>query len=226
MAYKTCCYLVAASFFLALPANAAILGSVEEFSSPGTNGWAGGALLSNPGTGGVNGSGDGYLSISRSIAANLGAHSNTELNYKGNWIEAGIGVVTFYLNDVATDEVFEFHLLLSDGQSGFGKTTYQYNTGFDPPNNSWQQYTVDFSDPADWTKTRGTASFESVLQNVDVLHFRHDLVPYISSPNSILGDLGIDHISLVPEPSTAILMAIGFSALSMTRCFVRRVTNG
>lgn len=208
MIRNICNWFIVAALGMTLPANAATLGFIDDFSGPGTNGWGGGVTVSNPDTGGVDGVADGFLRLSRPGPSNLGTHSGGNPNYQGDWIAAGITGVTFYLNDVGADEAFQIHLLLSDAQGGAG-TTYQHDTGFDPPNDEWQQYDVDLSDPGQWTRIRGSASFESVLQDVQVLHFRHDLAPYVELPNTIAGDVGIDNISLVPEPTTLITLALG-----------------
>ena len=51
-------------------------GLIDDFMAPGTNSWSGGAALSNPGSGGVDGAGDGFLLISRTpFSGNLGARS-------------------------------------------------------------------------------------------------------------------------------------------------------
>ncbi len=172
----------------------ATLNFVDEFSSPGTNGWGGGTPVSNPGTGGVGGPGDGYLLISNSLPGNFGARSGNPA-YVGDWRAAGITTVTFYLNDVNAPQAFEIHLVLATAGGSLG-TAWQYNSGFSPPNGTWQKYAVGVTNGANWTRIFGTDTFETVLHNVGVFHLRHDLAPYVNSPDAISGDLGIDRIKL------------------------------
>jgi hypothetical protein len=189
-------------------ASAVILGFVDDFSGPDTNGWYSFNSNTNPGTGGVGGAGDGYLLIASDVVFNFGTHNDTA-NYAGDWEAAGITEVSFFLNDVNAPEEFFFHFLLSGAPPGQQETSWQSNVGYQPPNGTWQQYFVDLTTGgADWARIRGAASFEDVLHNVDNAHFRHDLPPYNQYPDGILGDLGIDQITLLPEPTTVILFGL------------------
>lgn len=180
-------------------------GFVENFSAAGTAGWGGLIGATNPGTGGVGGAGDGFLRLAHTSPGNFGA-MNTGANYLGNWDAAGISQVSFYLNDIDTNQDFAFRLLLSTpgGSSG---TTWQHNLGLNPPNGQWQQYLIDLGDEAQWTRIRGDLSLAQVRQNVGTLHFRHDLAPYFTSPDPLAGELGVDSIALVvPEPASAVFL--------------------
>lgn len=196
--------------FLVAPSFAVVLGFMDDFSTPGTHGWSTLNGTSNPGTGGVNGAGDGYLLISSDIVFNFGAY-NAEPAYQGDWLAAGIGQVSFYLNDVNTDEAFFFHFLLSGGPPWREFTTWQCDTGCEPPNGSWAPYTADLTTGGvGWTRIRGDATFDEVLQYVDRAHFRHDLPPYTQYPDGISGDLGIDNIALRPAPTPGDLDCDGY----------------
>jgi hypothetical protein len=45
------------------------------------------------------------------------------------------------------------------------------------------------------------------VADVSDAHFRHDLAPFLTSPDPIKGDIGIGNITLVPEPGTLTLLA-------------------
>lgn len=193
---------------LCVPAWGQTAGFVDDFSLPGTNGWTSFNANTNPGTGGVGGAGDGYLNIEQAnFPFNFGSH-NDGSNYAGNWTAAGINQVSFFLNDVNTDEDFSFHFLVTGYESNpdGGESSWLYNTGFQPPNGAWQQYVVDLTSDANWTRIRGNASLAEVLADVADAHFRHDVAPFILSPDQIVGDIGIDNITLVPEPGTMTLL--------------------
>lgn len=192
-----------------------LIGLNDDFSSSGLNGWANrtASTHSNPGTGGVDGASDGFLMIEDSFG-NLGT-SNEDARYAGDWRAAGVGSISLYLNDVGTDDDIEFHVLISSETNAAG-TTWQYNTGFDPPHNSWQPYTVDVMDASNWTRIRGSLSLDATLGSAQKFHLRHDESPYFSSPDQLDdSDVGIDNISLllVPEPSSVAMF--GASALMM-----------
>lgn len=173
-------------------------GFLEDFSDSTTAGFIGGAMLSNPGTGGADGAGDGYLAIARPDTApgNLGAF-NAGPDYTGNYIAAGVGKVVFQLNDVEADQAFEIHLSI-----GNGGNFWQYNVGFSPPEQSWAEFEVDLTDSLNFTQTIGTANYTLALTSVDRLHLRHDLAPYILSPDPIGGQVGVDDILLTAEPTS------------------------
>src|SRR5688572_13412178 len=187
-------------------ARAVTTGLVDNFAS-GTNGWGSSTGVTNPGAGGVGGAGDGFLRIANSFFGNFGAMS-TSPSYIGDWTGAGVTDVSFHLNDVDADQNFSFRFLVST-PGGSAGTTWQYNTGLNPPNGSWQQYTINLSDESQWTRLRGTDSLAQVLANVGTAHFRHDVAPYFSNPDPIQGEIGIDNITLiVPEPSAACGLAL------------------
>lgn len=208
MTKRTCIAALIVLTSFAGPVWGQLAGFVDDFSSPGTNGWISINLNTNPGTGGVGGAGDGYLNIEQTPDPfNFGSH-NDGPNYAGNWTAAGITGVSFYLNDVNTDEDFSFHFLVTGAEGAIdGESTWQFNTGFQPPNGSWQQYSVDLTSDANWTRIRGSSSLADVLADVADAHFRHDLEPFVTSPDPIAGDIGIDNIMLIPEPGTISLLA-------------------
>lgn len=171
------------------------VGIGDSFKGPDTNGWGGGTPTSNPGTGGVDGAGDGYLLLSSPFSGNYGSRSSAH-GYVGSYIEAGVTLVSFDLNDVDAPQAFSIHFLIT---GGVPETTWQYNAGFTPPNNQWQRYSVDLADEANWTRTSGTNTFTQVLNDVTRIHFRHDLPPYAQFPDAIAGTLGIDDIELATD---------------------------
>lgn len=167
-------------------------GYIETFSGTSLGGFTGGSALSNPGTGGFQGAGDGFLRISTAVATNFGANSSLNPAFAGDYLLAGVDEIRLRLNDVGADEAFEIHVGI--GNAG---NFWQYNTGFAPPNGSWGEFVVPLNGPAGWTQIVGlSGTFQDALQTADRILVRHDLAPYISTPNTIRGDLGVDHIEL------------------------------
>jgi hypothetical protein len=180
----------------------AVPGFVEDFAS-GIGGFSGGSLTisyTNPGTGGVNGAGDGYLQLANSVSFHFGTKSTTD-SYRGDYLEAGITQIRVSLNDVGTDQGLEIHVSVVSGS-----TVWQYNQGFAPPENAWAEFTVALQDSAAFTRVRGADGFAATLQNVGLILIRHDQAPYIGEPNNIQADMGIDRLQLVGatpvEPAT------------------------
>ena len=172
----------------ATPAN----GFGEDFApANGTAGFIGGALLSNPGTGGRGGAGDGYLRMARdTFPGHLGCF-NSGPAYAGDYLAAGVRYIVFWLNDVDTDDALEIHLSI-----GTNSNFWQHNVGFTPPEHGWAVFSVDLADSASFTRIIGlTGSYTLALTTADRLHWRHDLPPYSQSPDFILGQVGLDGIS-------------------------------
>jgi hypothetical protein len=186
----------------------AVLGFTERFPGTSTNGWTGGSQISNPGTGGLDGVGDGYILISTLPAGGkLGAYSDGPW-YAGNWTTAGITQVQLWLNDVNAPQPLEIHVSLGNSAGG---NFWQYNVGFVPVNGVWTQFTVDLTNPANFTKINtGPGTFAQALAAVDKIHVRYDLAPFTQAPNTIAGDFGLDDVlltngtaSVEPRPGAA-----------------------
>lgn len=186
LAWLTLVSITAPSVVAAAPT----VGFLEEWSSTTTS-WGGGGFPTNPGTGGFLGDGDGYLRIANSFPGHLGSFS-VGGEYVGDWMAAGITQVGVWLNDVDTDDPLEIHFLIGVAQSNI----WQYNVGFLPPENAWGQFLVDLSSSVNWTRTQGTGTFTAALQNVDRVLWRHDLAPYVQTPDNIQADVGVDHMLL------------------------------
>jgi hypothetical protein len=170
-----------------------VLGFVENFTGTSLSTWDGGAIESNPGTGGQGGAGDGYLHFltPNGTQRHLGVRS-FGAEYVGNWTAAGINRVTFWLNDVGANQALEMHFSIG----GFS-SLWQYNAGFLPPENSWGEFAVDLANPAGWTQIIGAAgTLAEALQNVEVVHVRHDNAPFAQFPDQIDGEVGMDRVLL------------------------------
>jgi hypothetical protein len=170
---------------------------VENFAS-GTAGFGGGSTsYTNPGTGGVDGVGDGFLRIFNTAPSHFGTRVLSG-PFTGDYVAANITHVRFWLNDVETDQAFEITFAI-----GSDLNLWRWNTPFLPPHQTWQQYEVDLRDPGQFTRARGTGTYEEALAGVTRLHLRHDLQPYILSPDGIAGQLGVDKVelaSITPVP--------------------------
>ncbi len=189
----------------------------EDFSgSVGNAGFDGGfgtIFFTNPGTGGVDGTDDGFLLVNSVATGNFGAADNG-LIFSGlnvDYIDSGVTEIDFWLNDVGEFDDFEIHLSIGTRPGSI----WTFTEGFVPANGEWNQFSVDLSDETLWTRTHGSeGTFEDALRNVSGFVFRHDNAPYTLLPNQTMGDLGIDNIALVPEPATlAILLLAGGWAL-------------
>ena len=184
------------------------LGFRESFPGTSSQGWGGGltgAVISNPGTGGVAGTGDGYLQIVTGFPTNWGSFA-TAPAYSGDWIAAGVTQMRLQLSDIGPQNPLEVHFAI--GNTG---NLWQYDVGFVPPPGAWGLFVVDLTNAGAFTQTIGLGTFQQALQAVDRVHFRHDLVPFVQGPDPIQVDGGIDDILLTngvvgvePGPPTVI----------------------
>lgn len=177
---------------------APVAGFTEHFTAAGDlGGFSGQATLSNPGTGGFDGSNDGFLRMSRQqFAAQLGAR-NSDAQYTGNWLAAGITHVELMLKDVDEDQNLEIHFCIGN-VSNF----WQYNIGFIPPGGAWGSFVVDLTDSTNFSHIIDSdgGSFAQALQETDRILVRHDQAPYAQFPDAILGEFGLDEIKLSSDP--------------------------
>jgi hypothetical protein len=173
-------------------------GFVEDWSGTTTHNWSGGSTYGNPGTGGVDGVGDGYLLMSEPFSGRMGTFS-TSAEYVGDWIGAGVTQVKFSLDDVNAPQNLEIHFSIGAGPTNF----WQYNEGFVPLPNQWTEFVVDLTDASKFTQIIGSGTFTDALQHVDRIHLRNDKAPFQQLPDPITGDVGIDHLQLL-GPTTAV----------------------
>ena len=180
-------------------AHAAVtLGFVENWPGTSVSSWGGGTPISNPGTGGTGGAGDGYLLLTNAVSSQLGANSSGP-EYVGNWTAAGITKVRLWLNDVNVQDPLEMHFSLGRAPAfPDAGNFWQYNVGFIPPAGQWNEFVVDLTS-ANWTQIIGSGSFANALTTVTRIHIRHDLAPYQKTPDFAEGDVGVDRLALTNE---------------------------
>jgi flagellar basal-body rod modification protein FlgD len=176
------------------PSHAApAIGFIERWNAPPSNStWLSNAENTNPGAGGAGGAGDGYLRIARSVFAPLGAYSDGP-EYKGNWLVANVNRIHLSLNDVDANQALEIHVSI-----GNQSNLWQYKTGFSPPEHAWAQFTVDLTDSTQFSHIIALdgKGFAAALQNADRVLVRHDLAPFSQTPDSLIGDFGLDDFEL------------------------------
>ena len=180
--------------FLAGQALAAVPGFQQDFTTD-VGGFGGGSTVTRPLTGGVGGASDPYLSIANALVNNLGAFS-TAANLTGDLPADGVTGYSFWLRDVGADDNHEIHVGVGTAFSNFWLSI----PGFTPPDGSWQQFSVDITNPSQWVQIIGTGTFQDALAASNRLLFRHDVPPLVQNPNTTAGDFGLDRIQVLPVP--------------------------
>lgn len=197
------------SLMLATPAvapAAPVLGFIERFNTGTTTTWSSAASNTNPGTGGADGAGDGYLRVAQPTVSRL-ATKSTGPEYTGDWIAANVNKLNLCLNDVDANQPLAIHVCV-----GNSINFWLYKTAFSPPENSWALYTVDLTDSTNFTQVigGGIGSFAGALRNTDRVQVRHDNPPFDMPADAMIGEFGIDNVELTnstigvePLPSSA-----------------------
>ncbi|MCP4249042.1 MAG: PEP-CTERM sorting domain-containing protein [bacterium] len=201
--YHSVAAVLTVAIMTSVVAYGAVPGFTEDFNS-GMGGFGGGSTYALIPSGGVGGAADGYLEVSTTFVAKLGARS-TANDLTGDLSGSGVTGFSFWLNDVGQDDPLEIHVGVGSAFTNFWIST----AGFGPPENSWGQFSVDLTDESGWVQIIGSGTFASALQNSDRLLFRHDGEPLGQFPPSIQGDFGLDRITVLPEPASLALLALG-----------------
>jgi hypothetical protein len=179
--------------FVVTPSLAATPGFVEDFAT-GTGGFGVlGSTVTHVTSGGVGGASDPHITISNSTSAFLGSFS-TAPDLVGNLPADGVTGYSFWLRDTGADDDLEIHVGVGTAFSNFWLSI----PGFVPPDGSWQQFTVDLTDPGQWVQIIGSGTFQAALAASDRLLFRHDVPPLTQFPEAVAADFGLDRIQVLP----------------------------
>ena len=187
-----------ASAVLAHAAHAATPGFVEDFNS-GTGGFGGGSTVTQVASGGVGGASDGFLQVSNAAPSNLGTFSQAA-PLVGNLPADHVTGYSFWLRDVGANNNHVIHVGIGTAFTNFWLSV----PGFVPPDGTWQQFSVDVTDPSQWVQIIGSGTFQQAVGNTTHLLFRHDLPPLMQNPDPASGDFGLDRIQVLPAPVPAV----------------------
>ncbi len=216
--------LAAACALLAAPTHAVVLGQSDTFQSSSTLDWRVGSPHPLPptvvATGGPAGAGDAYLLLQAEggggPASRLAAQ-NTE-QWSGNYLAAGITALTM--------DVFNFGpstlslRLLFDGDDGTSQARAWSATPIVVPAGSgWQQVVFPIL-PADLRAASG-GNVNLALGSAYSVRLYHGVNSSFPG-GSVVATLGVDNITAVPEPASALLLALGLGALLGRRALVQR----
>jgi hypothetical protein len=197
--------------------HAATPGFTEDFTT-GVGGFTGASAVIHVTSGGVGGVGDPYIEISNTTPAFLGAYSQAA-EFTGNLTASGVTGFSFWLRDTGADDDLEIHVGVGLAFSNFWLSI----DGFNPPDDGWQQFSVDFGDPSRWVQIIGPGTFQQALASTDRILFRHDVPPLVQFPNEAAGSFGLDRVTVEPvlvpilspwgRAMLAVLLAAGGASL-------------
>ena len=199
------------------PANAITVGNVDTFQGGSADGWylpEGTPLpLLVFQSGGPAGSGDGYLQLRASGQSGPGSRLVVfgSTDWLGNYIAAGVRAIEMDAINQGPDDL-QLRMYFNS-PAGSALSTVAVTL---PAGGSWTHLVFPTLPAAlSGANTAGTLA--------DVREFRlfHNDTPSFP-PSAVLGTLGIDNVSAVPEPATLLLWAAGAAMLPAVRRRGRR----
>lgn len=199
---------VAVSLILVFSASAQgaiVLGQVDDFEDGSVMNWAGGLGPVNVPDGGPLGLGDNYLHLSSNGGFGPGSHLGAfnQFQWAGDYASANVtAVVLDMANFGATD--LEIRLMLF----GLGGEFTSTNAVALPADGLWHSIALSVL-PADLTSVGGF-DINATLSGVSRLLIRHQSGPPLGPGQGtpIAAEAGLDNITAVPEPATALLVAL------------------
>lgn len=210
--------LAATAALLATPAHAVSLGQTDTFESGSTLDWRVGSPHPLPPSvvagGGPGGADDAYLLLQAeggSGPASRLAVQNTD-QWSGNYLAAGITALTM---DVYNFGPASLSLrLLFDGDDGTNQArAWSAQPVVVPAGSGWQRVVFPIL-PSNLRAGSGSVNLAlSSAYSVRLYHGVNSSFP----GGSVVATLGVDNITAVPEPASALLLALGLGALVLRR---------
>jgi hypothetical protein len=191
---------------------------INDFQSGTTESWTNGPS-SDPSwiaNGGPNGVGDGFLQIgSNGTGGSGGIPASFNLDqWSGDYDAADITFIEF---DLRLMELANGHSNLEIRLVLIGQNTDNRWTSTEafvlPEDDQWYHVSFALSE-AEMTWVLGDLSFDELFSDVGRLMIRHDEGTPSHKGTQIAALVGVDNIRAIPEPSTALLLALGLAGLA------------
>ncbi len=206
---------------LASSAHAIGFGQIDDFQDGTTQQWANGGVPGAPpvlniATGGPGGAGDRFMQIS-STGSGAGSRLTVfnRAQWLGDYIATGVTSIEVDLNNFSDIELsvrIAFKTDPGPGSSGFLSLPFILNAG-----SGWQHAVFTIS-PATMLAIGGPADFNTFFSgNFEEIRFINEVDPIDLNGDRVVGQLGIDNVHAVPEPTTFVLSATGLLALVAVR---------
>lgn len=205
-AVRACLLAAMASLPLAAPASAVSVGMLTDFEDGLTAGWLGSGMPSVMSEGGRT-----FLRATSFGGSGPGSHMAVHnfSTWRGNYQAGGVTSVQVDIANFGNAAMFMRAVL-----HGTDGTRFTSTIGQDvPADGVWRTYTFSLAE-SDLTRVLQSASYASVITNVDRLMFRHDASTPSSGGSSIATTAGYDNIRAIPAPGAAMFAVIGGAWLS------------
>jgi hypothetical protein len=187
-------------------------GQDDSFQDGTTDGWMNGGTMQpvNIATGGPQGAGDRFMELTAD-----GSGSNGKLTvfnraqWLGNYTTAGVNEIDVELNNfsgVALSIRLAFKSATFGGAPGY-VTTSAFSLA---PNSGWQHAFFSIT-PATMTAVGGPSDFATFFSAPAEFRIINATTTADLNGDNVIGQLGIDNIVAVPEPSAVFLLLAGFA---------------
>jgi hypothetical protein len=211
--YGSVVAFVVALALSATPAVATIVfGQVDDFEDGTTMNWAGGPGQSNIPSGGPAGAGDNYLQIVSTGGGGPGSKmgSFNDNQWTGDYTTAGVTSIDADIRNFGTTGALHLRLLLFGDGGNFTSTIPFVVTN----DGAWHDAVFPIT-PADLTAVDGGFDVAATLANITRFLIRHQpgAPDGVGGSPSIVGVMGMDNVTALPEPGTLGLLLLGGAAL-------------
>jgi hypothetical protein len=197
-----------------------VLGQVDDFEDGTLQSWEGNFVSPpvNVPDGGPTGLGDNFLEATSNGGVGPGSHLavfNAD-QWSGDYLTAGVTSVQVDMRNPNAAPLEMRLLLLDNGAAGGNFTSLA--TTIVPPDNQWHTYVFSLA-PADLAPVDGAFDANATLANLWRLLIRHQPgAPAGQGGGATFdGQIGLDNVTALPEPSTLSLLAIGAVGLLRRR---------
>ncbi len=190
-------------------ASAITAGQLDNFQDGTTSGWTNGGLatpVTNIATGGPAGAGDRYIQVTANGSGGAGGRLTTFnfTTWSGNFIAAGvISIQIDLLNQSAVTLSIRLAFQVDLVQNAPGYLTAPMVLA---PGSGWRHFTVTLTS-ASLIPVGGPAAFSTFFTNIGEVRIIHEVGTSNVNGDPVVGQLGIDNIRAVPEPTITALLA-------------------
>ena len=207
--------ILLALLLFARPASAIVFGQFDTFQDGTTSGWTNGPFavpVTNINGGGPAGAGDRYIRIT---ADGSGAGGRlTTFNFTtwtGDFISAGITTLEIdLLNQSAVPLSIRFAFEVELIQNAPGYLTAPMLL---PVGSGWQHFSISIT-AANVIPVGGPTPYNTFFSNIMETRIIHSVGTNDLNGDPVVGQLGIDNIHAIPEPTVSALAASGLLALA------------
>lgn len=201
--------VVLSCLFLPATASAVTFGQVDDFQDGTVENWDGAAGFFQTVGGGQGGAGDLYLEVTGDGGVGAGSRIATynQAQWSGNYLAAGVSAIEVDMANFGPTDL-EMRAFLMFGSGGDWTTTAPLLV---PADGLWRPYVFGLT-AADLTHVGGAgSSLDDTLSNLPRLMLRHQSGDPggLGEGTPVLGTLGIDNITAVPEPASLLVVAAG-----------------